>query len=130
MSDATVTLTDDDKTTTTVPGDKDSAELSISGPTTNVSEGSAATFTVTLSKQVDAEVQVAWSAPLSTDTAEGADLSATSGTVTFAADSAVGETQDITITATDDMLSETSLKSFTVTLGTITSTLSSQVSLK
>ena len=128
VTSATVTLTDDDKSTTP-PGDKDSAELSISGPASNVSEGSDATFTVTLSKAVDAEVQVAWSAPLATDAAEGADLSATSGTVTFAANSAAGATQTITVTATDDTFSENA-ESFTVTLGTITSTLSSQLSLK
>ena len=129
VSSATITLTDDDKTTTTIPGDKDSAELSISGPTSNVAEGSEATFTVTLSKAVAAEVKVAWSTPLGTDAAEAADLSATSGTVTFAANSAAGATQSITITASDDKLSETA-ESFTVTLGTITSTLSSQLSLK
>ena len=128
VTSATVTLTDDDKATTT-PGDKDSAELSITGPTSNVDEGSDATFTVTLSKSVAAEVQVAWSAPLSTDAAEGADLSATSGTVTFPADSAAGATQSITITAADDKLSE-GAESFTVTLGTITSTLASQLSKK
>ena len=129
VSDAIITLTDDDKTTTTVPGDKDSADLSISGPASNVPEGSDATFTVTLSKAVDAEVQVAWSTPLGTDSAEAADLSATSGTVTFAANSAAGATQSITITTSDDALSETA-ESFTVTLGDITSTLSSQLSLK
>ena len=128
VSDAIITLTDDDKTTTT-PGDKDSADLSISGPASDVSEGNNAVFTVTLSKAVDAEVQVAWSAPLGTDSAEAADLSATSGTVTFAANSAANATQTITITATDDDLSETA-ESFTVTLGAITSTLSSQLSLK
>ena len=129
VSSATVTLTDDNKTTTTPTDDKDSAELSISGPSSNVSEGSNATFTVTLSAAVAAEVTVAWSAPLGTDAASGTDLSATSGTVTFAENSAAGMTQTITITATDDKLSETA-ESFTVTLGTITSTLSSQVSLK
>ena len=129
VSDATITLTDDDKSTSTPTDDKDSAELSISGPASNVSEGSDATFTVTLSKAVSKEVQVAWSAPLGTDAAEAADLSATSGTVTFPANSSAGATQSITITATDDALSETA-ESFTVTLGTITSTLSSQISLK
>ena len=128
VTSATVTLTDDDKGTTT-PGDKDSAEISISGPTSNVAEGSDATFTVTLSKAVAAEVQVAWSAPLGTDSAGAADLGTTSGTVTFAANSAAGATQTITIGATDDKLSETA-EAFTVTLGTITSTLSSQLSLK
>ena len=128
VSPAEVTLTDDNEATTT-PGDKDSAELSITGPTSNVSEGGSAVFTVTLSHQVDAEVIVSWSAPLGTDAAEGADLSATSGTVTFPANSTAGATQSITITATDDALSEPA-ESFTVTLGTITSTLRSQVALK
>ena len=49
--------------------------------------------------------------------------------MTFAANSAAGATQTITITATDDALSETA-ESFTVTLGAITSTVSSQISLK
>ena len=129
VTSATVTLTDDDKTTTETPDDKDTAELSITGPSSNVAEGSNASFTVTLSKSVAAEVQVVWSAPLGTDAAEGSDLSATSGTVTFAANSAAGATQTITIGATDDDLSETA-EAFTVTLGTITSTVSSQLSLK
>ena len=107
MTSAIVTLTDDDKTTTTVPGDKDSAELSISGPSANVAEGSDATFTVTLSAAVSKSVTVAWTAPLGTDAAEGADLGTTSGTVTFAANSSAGATQSITIAATDDALSET-----------------------
>ena len=129
VSDATITLTDDNKSTTGDPNDKDSAEISISGPSANVVEGSNAVFTVTLSKAVDAEVQVAWSAPLAADAAEGADLGSTSGIVIFAANSAAGATQSITITAADDALSETA-ESFTVTLGTITSTLASQLSLK
>ena len=129
VSDATITLTDDNGTTTTPTDDKDGAELSITGPSANVSEGSDATFTVTLSAAVSKEVTVAWSAPLSTDAAESADLGGTSGTVTFAAGSTAGATQMITITATDDALSETA-ESFTVTLGTITSTVSSQISLK
>ena len=130
VTSAEITLTDDDKTTTTVPGDKDSAELSISGPTSNVDEGGNATFAVTLSHAIAKEVQVAWSAPLGTDAAEAPDLGATSGTVTFAANSAAGATQSITIAATDDKLSEAA-ESFTVTLGTITTTLpSAQVSLK
>ena len=129
VTSATITLTDDDKSTTTTPDDKDSAELSITGPTANVAEGADASFTVTLSAGVASEVQVAWSTPLGTDSAEGADLGTTSGTVTFAAGSAAGATQTITIRATDDALSETA-ESFTVTLGAITSTLSSQISLK
>ena len=129
VTSATVTLTDDDKTTTETPDDKDTAVLSITGPGSNVAEGGDAEFTVTLSQSVAAEVQVGWSAPLGTDSAEGSDLSATSGTVTFAAGSAEGATQTITITATDDALSETA-EGFTVTLGTINSTLSSQLGLK
>ena len=126
VTSATITLTDDNGSTSD-PGeedDKDSAELSITGPTANVSEGSDATFTVTLSAAVSKEVTVAWAATGNTD-----DYSPTSGTVTFAANSAAGATQTITITATDDALSETA-ESFTVTLGAITSTLSSQISLK
>ena len=81
VSDASITLTDDDKSTAD-PGDeddKDSAELSISGPSSNVNEGSDATFTVTLSAAVSKQVQVAWSAPLSADAAEASDLGSTSG---------------------------------------------------
>ena len=126
VGSATVTLTDDSREESKTI---DSAELSISGPAAEITEGSDATFTVTLSKSVEADVQVAWSAPLGTDSAEGSDLSATSGTVTFAANSAAGATQSITITATDDALSETA-ESFTVTLGDITSALSDQVALK
>ena len=128
VTSASITLTDDDKGTTPTD-DKDSAELSISGPSGSVSEGGDASFTVTLSQAVATQVQVAWSAPLGTDAAEGADLGTTSGTVTFAANSAAGATQSITITATDDALSEIA-ESFTVTLGTVTSTLSGQISLK
>ena len=127
VTSATITLTDDNKTTTTPTDDKDTAEISISGPEDDsVAEGGDASFTVTLSAAVSKEVQVAWSAPVGTDAAEGADLSATAGTVTIAAGSTTGS---ITITATDDALSETA-ESFTVTLGTITSDLSDQVSLK
>ena len=122
---ATITLTDDDKTTTGDPGDKDSATLSIAGPTTNVDEGASATFVVTLSHQVDADVTVAWSAT-STEAAVS-DYSPASGSVTFPANSAAGATTTITIAITDDNLSETA-ETFTVSLGAITSTLSSQVS--
>ena len=129
VSSATVTLTDDNKTTPTPDDDKDTATLSIAGPTSNVSEGSDASFTVTLSAAVSEQVQVAWSAPLGTDAAESADLGATSGIVTFAANSAAGATQSITIGVEDDALSEAA-EGFTVTLGAITSDISSQLSLK
>ena len=124
VSSATITLTDDDKSTTTPTDDKDSAELSISGPSANVAEGSDATFTVTLSAAVSKEVTVAWSAAGNTT-----DYSPTSGTVTFAAGSAAGATEDIEIAVTDDDLSETA-ESFTVTLGTVGGDLSSQVTVK
>ena len=133
--DETVLLNGSAKDYTVTPAptitikDSTSAELSITGSASAVAEGSDASFTVTLSKAVAAEVRVAWSAPLGTDAAVAADLSATSGTVTFAAGSAAGATQTITITASDDDLSETS-EGFTVTLGTITSTVSSRLSLK
>ena len=52
VSDATITLNDHNGTTTGDPNDKDSAELSIAGPTSSVSEGGDATFTVTLSEAV------------------------------------------------------------------------------
>ena len=84
VSDATITLTDDDKSTTPTD-DKDSAELSISGPTSDVDEGSDATFTVTLSAAVSKEVTVAWTAAGNTS-----DYTPTSGTVTFAAGSRLG----------------------------------------
>ena len=126
VTSATITLTDDDKSTGD-PGeedDVDSAELSISGPSGNVSEGSDATFTVALSAAVAKEVTVAWTATGNTD-----DYSPDSGTVTFAAGSSAGATQDIDIAVTDDDLSETA-ESFTVTLGTVGGDLSSQVSVK
>ena len=113
----------------TEPTPAPTPELSIAGPAAEVAEGGVAVFTVTLSQAVTEDVTVAWSAPLGTDAAEESDLGATTGTVTFAANSAAGATQDITITATDDQLSETA-ETFTVTLGTIASTLAPQPSLK
>ena len=114
VSDATITLTDH-----STSEQLDSAKLSISGPASPVAEGGNATFTVTLSKAVAAQVQVAWTATGNID-----DYSPARGTVTFPASST---TQTVTIAATDDDLSEAA-ESFTVTLGTITSTLSSQIS--
>ena len=116
VSDATITLTDDDIAT-----------LSITGPASPVSEGANAVFTVTLSHAVDAGVTVAWSTLQTGDTAEAADLGATSGDVTFPANSAVGAERTITIGAVEDRLSEGE-ETFTVTLGTITSDLSDRVS--
>ena len=121
VSPATVTLTDGG------PGNEDTATLSIAGPASSVDEGTNAVFVVTLSHQVDAEVSVAWSAT-STEAASS-DYGPASGSATFPANSAAGATTTITIAATDDNLSETA-ESFTVTLGDVTSTLSSQVSVK
>ena len=106
--------------------DNDTATVGISGPTSEVAEGSNAEFTVTLSKAISKETTVAWSAPLSTDTAEAADLGATSGTVTFAAGSAAGTTQTISIDIVDDDLPEAA-ETFTVTLGAVGGDLSDLV---
>ena len=116
VSDATITLDDDD-----------SAELSITGPSSNVAEGSDASYTVTLSKATAKQVEVAWSA--TAGTAEAADFSPASGTVTFPAGSAADAKQSFDVAIADDDLSEGTEK-FTVTLGTITSDVSSQVSVK
>ena len=121
VTSATVTLTDGE------PGSDDTATVSIAGPASSVDEGTNAVFVVTLSHQVDAEVSVAWSAT-STEAASS-DYGPASGSATFPANSAAGATTTITIAATDDNLSETA-ESFTVTLGDVTSTLSSQVSVK
>ena len=94
--------------------DDDSPYLSISGPSDPVAEGGSATFTVTLSKSVAADVTVAWSAEAGTATA--ADYTANPGSVTFAANSAAGATRTIAIPITDDGLSETS-ETFSIRLG-------------
>ena len=91
--------------------DDETTYLSITGPTADVTEGSNASFTVTLSKTVAADVTVAWSA--ATDTAAAADLGATSGSITIPANST---TQTITVAVTDDNLSEGS-ETFSVELG-------------
>ena len=108
--------------------DNDTATVGITGPSAVVAEGSNAEFTVTLSKAVAKETTVAWSAPLSTDTATAADLGATSGTVTFAAGSAAGSTQTISIPITDDTEAELA-ETFTVTLGTVGGDLADLVTL-
>ena len=107
VSPDTITLTD-----------HDTATVGISGPTGEVAEGENAAFTVTLSAAIAKEVTVPWSAPLATDTAVAADLGATSGTVTFAAGSAAGATQTISIPITDDTTLEPA-ETFTVTLGAV-----------
>ena len=86
--------------------DDEATYLSISGPASEVLEGSNASFTVTLSKDVDADVTVTWTA--AAGTADASDYGTASGSVTFAANSAAGATQTITVATTDDDLSETS----------------------
>ena len=107
VSPDTITLTDND-----------TATVGISGPSGEVAEGEDAAFTVTLSKAIASETTVAWSAPLATDTAVAADLGTTSGAVTFAANSAAGATQTISIAITDDTTLEPA-ETFTVTLGAV-----------
>ena len=116
VAEATITLEDDD-----------TAEVSISGPSASVAEGSSATYTVTLSAAVAKQVAVAWSA--TAGTASSSDFSPASGSVTFPAGSAAGATQSFDVAITDDDLSETA-ETFTVALGAITSDVSSRVSVK
>ena len=117
VSDAAVTITDDD-----------TAVLSVTGPAASVAEGASAGFTVTLSKEVSKQVQVAWSAAGSGPAAAaGSDLGSTSGSATFAAGSSAGSTRSVSVAAVDDLLSETA-EAFTVTLGAVTSDLSGRVS--
>ena len=106
--------------------DNDTATVGITGPSAEVAEGSNAEFTVTLSKAIAKETTVAWSAPLSTDTATADDLDDTSGTVTFAAGSAAGATETISIGITDDTMVEAA-ETFTVTLGAVGGDLSDLV---
>ena len=84
--------------------DAEATYLSITGPTAEVSEGSSATFTVTLSEAITADVSVAWTGvPI---TAQTSDYTESSGTVTFPANSAAGATQTFTIATIQDTLSE------------------------
>ena len=107
--------------------DNDTATLSVSGPSGEVTEGSNAEFTVTLSHSVNADVSVSWSA--TSGSAAASDFSASPSTVTFAAGSGAEATQTISVSTTDDNLSELS-ETFSVSLGAITSDLSDLVSLK
>ncbi len=102
--------------------DDDSGTLSLSGSVTAVSEGNDASFTVTLSDAIGPEVTVGWSV-----TPDSGDFSTPSGSVTFAAGSPANATTTLTLTATDDLLSEV-LESFTVMLGAVTGDISDRVS--
>ena len=107
--------------------DYDHATLSVSGPSGEVTEGSNAVFTVTLSQDVGSDVTVALSA--STGSAADSDFGAVPSTVTFAAGSGASATRTVSVSTTDDDLSE-SAETFDVSLGTITGDLSDRVSLK
>ncbi len=96
--------------------------LSLSGSGTAVLEGNDASYTVSLSHAIDHEVTVGWSV-----TPDTGDFSAASGSVTFAAGSSANATMPLTLTATDDLLSE-GLESFTVMLGTVTGEISDRIS--
>ena len=100
----------------------DQAMLSLSGPDAPVSEGGDAEFTVALSHQVAAQVQVDWAATVEgSDTAQLTDLVDTtvSGSVIFAADSSAGAARNFTVTILDDTIFENS-ETFTVSLGMVT----------
>ncbi len=96
--------------------------LSLSGSGTAVLEGNDASYTVSLSHAIDHEVTVGWSV-----TPDTGDFSAASGSVTFAAGSSANATMPLTLTATDDLLSE-GLESFSVMLGTVTGEISDRIS--
>ena len=117
VSSTAITITDDD-----------SATLSLSVPSGEVTEGSNAEFTVTLSHAIGSDVTVAWSAASGIAISE-TDFSASASTVTFGAGSSAGTTQTISIAVTDDNLSELS-EDFSVSLGAVTGDLASLVSLK
>ena len=99
--------------------DADQGKLSLSGSVTAASEGgNDASYTVTLSHAIGHKVTVGWSL-----TPDSGDFSTPSGTVTFVAGSTAGATITLTLTPTDDLLSEVE-ESFSVMLGTITGEIS------
>ena len=102
--------------------DDDSGELSLSGSVTAVSEGNNASYTVSLSHAIGHEVTVGWSV-----TPDSGDFISPSGSVTFEAGSTANATTTLTLTATDDSLSEVA-ESFTVMLGTVTGDISDRIS--
>ena len=102
--------------------DGDVGTVSLSGPGAPVVEGSDASFTVTLSDAIGRDVTVGWSV-----TPDSGDFSTPSGSVTFSAGSTANATTTLTLTATDDLLSEVA-ESFTVMLGTVTGDISDRMS--
>ena len=135
----TPSLSDPSSITTTIDDD-DAAALSLSGPDTAVSEGSDASFTVTLSDAysdaIGQEVTVGWSVMAGSATSDDYCISSdtlnddctSSGTLTFPAGSAVDSEKFFTIVVEDDDLSEDQ-ESFTVSLGAITGDISDSISL-
>ena len=102
--------------------DGDVGTLSLSGSVTEVLEGGDASYTVSLSRAIAHDVTVGWSV-----TPDSGDFSTPSGSVTFAAGSPANATTTLTLTATDDLLSEVE-ESFTVSLGTVTGDISDLIS--
>lgn len=102
--------------------DGDRGTLSLSGSGTPVLEGYDASYTVSLSHAIGREVTVGWSV-----TPDSGDFSTPSGSVTFSAGSTANATTTLTLTATDDLLSEVA-ESFTVMLGTVTGDISDRMS--
>ena len=105
--------------------DQNTATLSLSGPTADMSEGDDVSFTVTHSHAIGSQVRVAWSVTPGTATSE--DYRRSSGQVTFPAGSEANDTQSFTVSVRDDSLSEGE-ESFIVSLGTITGLIADQVS--
>ena len=118
----------------TIDDKGDEGTLSLSGPDTAVAEGFDASFTVTLSHAIGPEVTVEWS--VMPGSATSTDYDTSSGTLTFPGGSAANATTTLTLTATDDDLSEGDLyrqrdnhpESFTVSLGAVTGDISDRVS--
>ena len=104
-SEATVTIVDDDA----------AALPTLSVEDASAAEGSGVTFTVTLSAAATADVTAIWTASIeSGDTAESADFTAASTTLTFIP----GETaKTVTVQTTDDTTDEDN-ETFTLTLST------------
>ena len=117
VSSAEITLTDND-----------TATLSISGPSGEVTEGSNAVFTITLSNDVDSDISVA---VLNIDNSAvvGADMARAPSPTTFTAGSGAGATRTVSVAILDDHISEDP-ENFSLKLGSITGDLASKVSLK
>ncbi len=102
---------------TIAANDAPAVMVSIAGPSASVDEGDPATFTVTLSASPGSEVVVNYAASVETgDTALANDFTATSDTLTFAANASGGDlSQTFSVPTTDDSDTEGE-ETFTVTL--------------